>query len=281
MTFVNAMSSNEQVKIADWVKMNSSVTKVADDLNLSRPTVYKYMEAYDRGDKEQIPDEVIAYFDQKVSSSDSITTLQVKLKLKEEIIHLNYRADELSSRLKGLMESSSNIERHLIEIKQSNPDSMEALMLERELIEKKKEIQSCSVEYERIQDTISKLSMELASYEQTKVLPSVSKKLYKIQSKCYFEDKKCMIIYNGEHWDDVEYRLYLYAKLDSDYVFLKTYVDKESWNYFIIDDVLFSAPLYYEICRCSYDGSLDFDGTPIMTPDKEETTGMCELKQRK
>ena len=275
------MGNNEQVKIADWVKMNSSVTKVADDLNLSRPTVYKYMEAYDKGDKDLIPEEVVAYFDKMVFDSDSITTLQVKLKLKEEILMLNDKAAEISYRLKEMMEVSAEYESRLVELKSVDGDSREALLLMEKLSQLKKETSTLSVNYENIQDRIEHLSRELAFYEQAKVLPSSSKKLYKIQSKCYFEDKKCMVIYNGEHCEDSEYRLYLYAKLDSDYVFLKYYTDKEMWNYFIIDDVLFSAPLYYEICRCSYDGSVDFDGTPIMTPDKDETTGMCELKQRK
>ena len=275
------MGNNEQVKIADWVKMNSSVTKVADDLNLSRPTVYTYMEAYDKGDKDLIPEEVVAYFDKMVFDSDSITTLQVKLKLKEEILMLNDKAAEISYRLKEMMEVSAEYESRLVELKSVDGDSREALLLMEKLSQLKKETSTLSVNYENIQDRIEHLSRELAFYEQAKVLPSSSKKLYKIQSKCYFEDKKCMVIYNGEHCEDSEYRLYLYAKLDSDYVFLKYYTDKEMWNYFIIDDVLFSAPLYYEICRCSYDGSVDFDGTPIMTPDKDETTGMCELKQRK
>ena len=280
MTFVNAMSSNEQVKIADWVKMNSSVTKVADDLNLSRPTVYKYMDAYDRGDRDQIPQEVVAYFDRMVSDSDSITTLQVKLKLKEEILMLNSKAADITNRLNEMMIISAEYERRLVELKAADGDSREALHLTEKLREIKSETSSLSVMYEDIQDRIENLSRELASYEQTKVLPSTSKKLYKIQSKCFFEDRKCMVIYNGEHCVDSEYRLYLYAKLDSDYVFLKYYADEKAWNYFIIDDVLFSAPLYYEICRCSFSG-LDEAGESIMTPVKDETTGMCELKQRK
>ena len=277
---MNAMSDNEHVKITDWVKINSSVTKVADDLNLSRPTVYKYMDAYDRGDRDQIPQEVVAYFDRMVSDSDSITTLQVKLKLKEEILMLNSKAADITNRLNEMMMISAEYESRLLELKAAEGDSREALHLTEKLREIKSETSSLSVMYEDIQDRIENLSRELASYEQTKVLPSTSKKLYKIQSKCFFEDRKCMVIYNGEHSDDTEYRLYLYAKLDSDYVFLKYYADRDAWNYFIIDDVLLSAPLYYEICRCSFVG-LDEDGDSIMTPDKDETTGMCELKQRK
>lgn len=274
------MSGEEKVKITDWVKMNSSVTKVADDLNLSRPTVYKYMDFYDRGDKDQIPEEVVAYFDKMISDSDSTTTLQIKLKLKEEILMLNQKAADISNRLKQMMMISAEYESRLVELKATDEDSREALHLTHKLHEIKSETSSLSVMYEDIQNRIETLSRELASYEQTKVLPSTSKKLYKIQSKCFFEDKKCMVIYNGEHWEDTEYRLYLYAKLDSDYVFLKYYTDTEDWNYFIIDDVLFSAPLYYEICRCSFVG-FDEDGVPTKTPDKDETTGMCELKQRK
>jgi len=278
---VKAVSNNEQVKIADWVKMNSSVTKVAEDLNLSRPTVYKYMEVYDRGDKDQIPQEVVAYFDKMISDSDSTTVLQVKLKLKEEILALRNQAAEISKRLEELMAISAEQESRLVALKAADVDSREALHLTENLRNIKNESYSLTIQYRDIQARIEVLSKELASYEQTKVLPSPSKKLYKIQSKCFFEDKKCMVIYNGDHCEDSEYRLYLYAKLDSDYIFLKSYTDTESWNYFIIDDVLFSAPLYYEICRLGFDGSFDSDGYPSMSPIKDETTGMCEFKQRK
>ena len=275
------MTSKERVKFADWVKMNSSVTKVAEDLKLSRPTVYKYIELYDTGERDQIPEEVVAYFDKMVSDPDSITSLQVRLRLKEEILALKNEADVINSHLEQMMKESADYEARLVKIKAANGDSREALLLMESLTRIKSESISLNVQYQNIQDRIERLSMELASYEQTKVLPTSSKKLYKIQSRCYFEDRKCMVIYNGEHSEDYDYRLYLYAKLDSDYVFLKYYEDKNAWNYFIIDDVLFSAPLYYEICKCGYDGSMDFDGTPIMSPVKDETTGMCELKQRK
>ncbi len=280
MIFSVIMNNNEQVKISDWVQMNSSVTKVADDLNLSRPTVYKYMRAYDRGVKDQIPEEVIAYFDQKISSSDSITSLQVKLRLKSEIANLTDKAYQLSERLKRLMDLSAELEKRLIEIKQSNFDSRAALMLEQELIEKKKQLQSYSVQYEHIQDTISKLSMELASYEQTKILPSVSKKLYKIQSRCFFEGGRCMVIHSGERNEDVEYHLHLYSKIDSEYVYLGSYSVVDKRNYFMIDDVLLSAPLYYEII--GYDNDYPGPGwDDILFPIEGKTTGMCELKQRK
>ncbi len=281
MVLSEIMSNNKQVKIADLVKMNSSVTKVSDDLNLSRPTVYKYMEAYDRGNKDHIPQEVVVYFDKMVSDFDPTTSQQVIHKLKNEIILSNDMADDISSRLKIIMKISVEYERRLLELKATDGDSKEVLHLTEKLREINSERNSLNVRYGDIQNRIAVLSRELAFYEQTKVFPSSSKKLYKIQSKCFFEDKKCMIIYNGERCEDTEYRLFLYAKLDSDYVFLKYYTDVKGWNYFIIDDVLFSAPLYYEICRCSYDGSTDYDGTPIMSLDKDETTGMCELKQRK
>lgn len=274
------MQKDKNLKITDWIKMYSSVTKVADELCLSRPTVYKYIEAYDKGDKSFIPDNVIAYFDQKILSSDSTTSLKVKYELKEEIMAQKKRADELDRRISEMMISSAELEKRLFELKVSNTKTREASILEEKLLEKKRLTQKYSLEYNRLQEIISHLSMELAQYEEINSLPPFAlNKLYGIQSECYSDNKKCMIIYDGEQCDDTIYRLNLYAKLNSDYIRLKKYDDVSCWNYFIIDDVVLSAPLYYEINRCSL--GHDEHGDIDYIPERNQTTGMCKLNPKK
>lgn len=52
----------EQSSIADKVKETASITEVSDRLNVSRPSLYKYMDYYDRGDYDPIPPRVLAFF---------------------------------------------------------------------------------------------------------------------------------------------------------------------------------------------------------------------------
>lgn len=52
----------EEGSIADKVKGTMSITDVAERLNVSRPSLYKYMDNYDRGDYESIPARVLEFF---------------------------------------------------------------------------------------------------------------------------------------------------------------------------------------------------------------------------
>lgn len=51
------------ISIAEKLKEASSISEVADKLSISRPTLYKYMDLYDRGITDPIPAEVISYFE--------------------------------------------------------------------------------------------------------------------------------------------------------------------------------------------------------------------------
>ena len=276
------MNDEEKMKIADAIKMNSSVTKVADDLDLSRPTVYKYMEAYDNGSRD-LPENVLAYFDKMVSSSDSITVLHIKIKLKEEIMRLNAKSKIISERMESLMEKSAIVEKDLVN-SQNNPDAnpRDLILLKHELDRLNENRQQLNVQYEDTQQRISALSAELATYEKTNTISVIpTNNLNKIQSRCYIENGRCMVVHNARCDEDEKCTLHLYVKIDSEFVHLESYETGEGKSFFIIDDVLLSAPLYYEIIMYRSSGfDPEFD-EEVFTASKDMTTGMCELKQRK
>lgn len=64
------MESDHKLSIFDWVHMNSSVPKLAEELVLPLPILWKYMKAYDNGNVDEIPDNVVAYFDQRATSPE-------------------------------------------------------------------------------------------------------------------------------------------------------------------------------------------------------------------
>ncbi len=65
-----------KVSIREIIGENISLSKFAKSLNISRPTLYKYMDAYDVGNVECIPDSVLKTFD-RVSSEKSKKSLHI------------------------------------------------------------------------------------------------------------------------------------------------------------------------------------------------------------
>lgn len=62
MQIVHDVMEERKVPISEVIKRASSISDVADRLEVSRPTLYKYMDFYDNGEYTRIPDDVLAYF---------------------------------------------------------------------------------------------------------------------------------------------------------------------------------------------------------------------------
>ncbi len=73
--------------LSEVLKSTTSITEVAKTLECSRPTLYRYIRAYDEGKFDQIPSEVKLYFDalltEGVSRAESEAYL-LSLKIKRE-----------------------------------------------------------------------------------------------------------------------------------------------------------------------------------------------------
>ena len=102
------------------------------------------------------------------------------------------------------------------------------------------------------------------------------------QSKCFFENGKCMVIHNGPLYEDRYYEPLLYSKVGYEYVLLGSYRPAKKRHFFIIDDVVFTASLYYTVTGYDWDpvGDVVDEEDPNMryVARKELMTGMCELK---
>lgn len=57
--------------IAGTLRAVSSLSEIAEKLDISRPTLYKYMDYYDNGEYDRIPKSICAYFDRISMSADS------------------------------------------------------------------------------------------------------------------------------------------------------------------------------------------------------------------
>ena len=64
--------SNENRSIREVIGENLSLSKFAKCIGVSRPTLYKYMDAYDAKLLDTIPDSVLNIFDDASSETDRI-----------------------------------------------------------------------------------------------------------------------------------------------------------------------------------------------------------------
>ena len=63
------MSDGNQSYISTMIREAMPLSEVAEALSISRPTLYKYMDYYDSGEKERLPSRIRDYFDY-MSSGD-------------------------------------------------------------------------------------------------------------------------------------------------------------------------------------------------------------------
>ena len=102
------------INLSDILKSTTSITEVARKLDCSRPTLYRYIDLYEKGDK-QLPQSIKAYFDaimtEGISRAESEAYLE-KLKIEREQVQTELSLTErqitnVSEDIKMIKESLS------------------------------------------------------------------------------------------------------------------------------------------------------------------------------
>ena len=296
------------MNISDWIKANSSVSSVAADLNVSRPTVYKYIEKYDAGEHDKIPETVLSYFEQKLTNRDNQQSNEIKISLNKEIAVIESKLELETVHMKELMNQQDQLADRMDKLKHDLEDNygdpeirkqLLAIQVRHKVITEESLI--CSETVKRLESILIEKQRILAEYEHTESLPAKTTDVFKIKSSCFIENGRCMVVHTGEESaefsygsteegvvEPVYYRLHLYSKIGNEFAHLGEYKPVKNRNFFIIEDVFLSAPLYYNIVTCVVDPQ--FDGYDLLEGDEEpplielsgaDCTGICELKQRR
>lgn len=291
------MSNETHPKISDWVKTNSSVTKVAEDLGKSRPTIYKMMEMYDEGMTDTLPTEVVAYFDKKLAENESETIVQLRSILTKKMLNIREEMDKLQSQSTEILKEKSILLAkyaklsEIVRAKKNDPsqkeNEMKMMSLRVECVNLERKLDESTLQLENLTKNYEKCRNELAFYDssiKSKILDT--RETFPIQTTCTIEGDRCMITHNGKtEIQDYLFHLLIYSKVGEEYIFLKEYLPEkipqyEQWgreetssvgaNYFILEEFLLSAPLYYKIIGYNH---------KEYTYDEENTSGMRPLKQ--
>lgn len=88
----------DRASISERLKEAASISDAADALSISRPTLYKYMDLYDNGMFDRIPERVLDYFDSAARNYDeNYTGISGSDRAKREAFSKGMREDEASS----------------------------------------------------------------------------------------------------------------------------------------------------------------------------------------
>ncbi len=282
------------------------MSAIAAELDLSRPTVYKYMEKYDKGEREKLPREVVAYFEKKLTPKDDPKLISEKKRLEELSTITTIKADMERTRMSEILRKKEDLANEIADLKNASDggsatrETISKMRINSKVLDE--ELMRCSDAVHKFEEQLSEINAALSELGDTKFKSGTAKPVFSIKSRCFIEDGKCMVVHTGnsainvsvskgiEKQELVYYRLRLYAKIDDEFAHLGDYVPVKGRNFFIIDDVFLSAPLYYNVVgfvknSSEEDGDSEFKG-PEGEPDLIElpgyqSTGMCELKQKK
>ena len=304
--YVISMEESNDRSIKKWVEENSSVSAVAAELTLSRPTVYKYMEKFDKGETDKLPEDVVTYFEQKLTPKDDPKYIRMRMEVMDKMMELTSRLAMEKARASELLMKRDSLACEIAALKKSSKDDPESIetmrKMEIEMDVLTKESMKCSDNMHVIEDRLAEVKAKLSELENVKYVPETTKPIFNIKSSCFIENGKCMVVHTGdktttftvnngpEQQEPLYYRLHLYAKIGNEFAHLGDYLPVKNRNFFIIDDVFLSAPLYYNIVACIEDQGYDDTEGEFARPEGEpnlielsgsESTGMCELKQRK
>ena len=98
--------------VANTLKKVTSISQVADRFSISRPTLYKYMDFFDRGEFDRIPENILSYFSAManvgVSADESAVYLLAEEKRRQELERISQSGDDsgMEYRAKAVMDGA-------------------------------------------------------------------------------------------------------------------------------------------------------------------------------
>ena len=277
------MDEMNESTISDWMKVNHGLSEACERLGKTRPTIYKFMELYDNGNRDALPEDVRAYFDSKLSDIDPSSMLKIQIKNRQRALSLTQELDSVQAEISLLKRDLESLETIYKDLLQKDSDSRELSKVQRHIGDVKHRINSLEVRSDELRRQIKEQLEKIKRLENSEPVPEVtSDSSGIINTACYIEGSRCMVVHDGDD-DDCRYMLELYVKMGSDYVEIADYYAEndspstqepggdEMEDFFMIDNVLLSAPLFYEVIqwKCNGDEFVERTG---------KTSGKCQLK---
>ncbi len=258
-----------KMKVSRMLKMTGNLTEIADRFKISRPTLYKYMELYDEGKTDQIPDEVLALFNDVVSDEEN--RIELRRKMENELMREKCEIDRIEHEITALMREREVLQARYCKCQEL--DSDEARMMSSQCMALEERI----VHLRHDLHVWKEKMMELEKSFRTMVFEDYAEEandgVYAIDTRCMYEKGKFMIAYNDPDSDGCEHILSLMTKFGNEYKTIGTYDTADGKDFFMIEDIIYSPYLFYSVNRVSTDP----DGKKVI--DKENSSKISKFKR--
>ncbi len=249
-----------KMNIAHMLRVRGKLSDVAESLGISRPSLYKYMQLYDKGTTDQIPPDVLNYFNDIASDETKRFDLMRMLesaseKTDCELLICHKRLDELLKERNMMMKKLSSNE---------DIDQDVASEFNEAIRNIDSEIKSNKTAIEKLFKKKKDLHMEMnQNQEAMHQMDHTEDVSACIKTKCFREDGTFMIAYDDPESCGEDHVLSLMAKFGEEYKTIGTYDAAKGKNFFIINDIIYSPYLYYSVNRVM----IDDDGNRIIDED--------------
>ena len=257
------------MKVSKMLKMTGNLSEIAERCGISRPTLYKYMEMYDMGETDQIPEEVLTLFNDVTSDEENKVMLKEKMQVKLD--KEEHAIMSLERELDAMMCKRMDLRKRSDEIQHLDPDTA------RKIESEEKEIVTTIV---RLQDELHRSQIKMAEMRDSLKIMEFEDRAeeadddkYAIDTRCMYEKGTFMIAFNDPDSDGCEHVLSLMTKFGNEYKTIGTYDTVKGKDFFMIDDIIYSPYLFYTVNRMGTDA----DGEKVI--DKENSSKISKFKR--
>lgn len=257
------------MKVSKMLKMTGNLSEIAERCGISRPTLYKYMEMYDMGETDQIPEEVLTLFNDVTSDEENKVMLKEKMQVKLD--KEEHAIMSLERELDAMMCKRMDLRKRSDEIQHLDPDTA------RKIESEEKEIVTTIV---RLQDELHRSQIKMAEMRDSLKIMEFEDRAeeadddtYAIDTRCMYEKGTFMIAFNDPDSDGCEHVLSLMTKFGNEYKTIGTYDTVKGKDFFMIDDIIYSPYLFYTVNRMETDA----DGEKVI--DKENSSKISKFKR--
>jgi len=237
-----------KLSIVDCVTTEKGgVAALAEQLKISRPTLYRYMKNYDSGPEYPVPAEVRAIFDSMMADVNLLTRTKGRL---ERTLRIHQDRLPLIQEDYAALTAEYSAMLQQLDIGGDESKEQTKAILKRQLVDGERIIEHSKkiIEETRVKLDECTRQIELAQ----------GGRVSSLQSKYYTSGNRIMVVHTGEASDNAVYTLDLYIEFMDTMIKLGSYAPAEGRSHFVIDDVVTSAPLAYEIkVKVKGDGNQD------------------------
>ncbi len=259
----------DNMKVSKMLKMTGNLSEIAERCGISRPTLYKYMEMYDMGETDQIPEEILTLFNDV--TSDEENKVMLKKKMENELIKDKREIEETKMMIDNLICEREKL-RNRYEGRQ-HLDSDEARMLNDEYRDIESRIDQLSHNLRRLNEKRAELNRSFKTIESEDRAEEADDDTYAIDTRCMYEKGTFMIAFNDPDSDGCEHVLSLMTKFGNEYKTIGTYDTVKGKDFFMIDDIIYSPYLFYTVNRVETDA----DSEKVI--DKENSSKISKFKR--